>query len=252
MAEPGSVQLTHVSLALPDSRLILDDVSLDLKPGTTTALLGRSGSGKTTLLRMVNALVLPTSGSVVVDGTNVLGLSPEELRKLRHRVGYVIQETGLFPHMTIGRNVALPLELSGKSAAEQERRSAELLQLVSLDPASFAQRHPHQLSGGQRQRAGLARALASEPMLLLLDEPFGALDPLTRAEMQTLLRDLLRRVKTTALLVTHDLNEALYLADNIVFMEAGKVISRTTPEQVRTSLDPAIVAYRNAAGGNHS
>jgi osmoprotectant transport system ATP-binding protein len=255
MSQPGSVHLTHVSLTLPGSssgRKILDDISLELKPGTATALLGRSGSGKTTLLRAVNALTRPTSGEVFVDGTDILALASEDLRQLRHRIGYVIQETGLFPHMTIERNVALALELSGRSKSEQQSRAAELLALVGLDPVSFARRHPHQLSGGQRQRVGLARALAAQPSILLLDEPFGALDPLTRAEMQSLLHTLLQRVQTTTLLVTHDLQEALYLADTIVFMEAGKIHATLTPQQVNASSDSHVVAYRNAAQGHHA
>ncbi len=254
MTKPGSVRLTHVSLMLPGSSLqrkILDDISLELKPGTVTALLGRSGSGKTTLLRTVNALVRPTSGEVSIDGTNILSLNEEELRKLRHRIGYVIQETGLFPHMTLERNVVLALELSGRSKQEQQARAADLLNLVGLDAASYANRKPNQLSGGQRQRAGLARALAAEPPILLLDEPFGALDPLTRAEMQTLLHHLLERVSTTALLVTHDLQEALYLANEIVFMDEGRIHARLTPQEIATSRDGQIVAYRNAAQGRH-
>ena len=165
MAPTGGVEFAHVSFTPPGAdHPILNDVSLQLEPGTTTALLGRSGSGKTTLLRTVNGLVLPTAGTVTVSGGKVgSNSSPQQLRDLRHTVGYVIQETGLFPHMTIERNVALPLELAGKPADERRKRAHDLLTSTGLDPAAFAARHPHELSGGQRQRVGLARALSNDP-----------------------------------------------------------------------------------------
>jgi osmoprotectant transport system ATP-binding protein len=165
-------------------------------------------------------------------------------------MGYVIQETGLFPHFNIERNVGLVPEAEGRPREERLRRSHELLTAVGLDPASFAHRFPHQLSGGQRQRVGLARALAAEPKILLMDEPFGALDPLTRAEMQDMLRDLLHqlpgRAPTTVLLVTHDLDEALYLADRIVLLEAGKLIANLEPAAFLHSTQPEIVSYVRA------
>jgi osmoprotectant transport system ATP-binding protein len=161
-------------------------------------------------------------------------------------MGYVIQETGLFPHFSVERNVGLVLEAQGRPRAERKRRSRELLASVGLDPAVFAHRFPHQLSGGQRQRVGLARALAAQPEILLMDEPFGALDPLTRAEMQDLLRDLLPRLRTTVLLVTHDLDEALYLADRIVLLEEGKRIADLDPAAFLASDRPEIVSYVRA------
>jgi osmoprotectant transport system ATP-binding protein len=238
MATQG-VEFANVSFSLPGGRQLLSDVSLNVKPGTMTALLGRSGSGKTTLLRIVNALVQPTTGRVLVGGVDVAGSDTVELRR---RIGYVIQETGLFPHMSIERNVGMSLELAGKPHAEIARRAADMLSLVELGEG-FAVRYPWQLSGGQRQRAGLARALAGEPGVLLMDEPFGALDPLTRAEMQTMLRELLRRLGKTTLIVTHDLEEALYLADRVVLLEAGRLVADLASEKVRESEIEAVRTY---------
>jgi len=238
MATQG-VEFANVSFALAGGRQLLSDVSVQIEAGTTTALLGRSGSGKTTLLRMVNALVRPTSGRVLVGGLDVAGVDEIALRR---GIGYVIQETGLFPHMKIERNVGMALELAGRSREEIARRAAEMLTLVGLGE-DFAARYPWQLSGGQRQRAGLARALAAEPGVLLMDEPFGALDPLTRAEMQTMLRELLRRVGKTTLIVTHDLDEALYLADRVVLLEAGRVVADLAAGDVRASEIEAVRKY---------
>jgi osmoprotectant transport system ATP-binding protein len=232
MAATG-VEFADITYALPsqeggsNGRVLLRNINLKLAPATTTAILGRSGSGKTTLLRMVNALVRPTSGAVLIDGKSTQDYDPRELRR---SIGYVIQETGLFPHMTVERNAAIALELAGLPAAERHHRTTEVLSLAGLalpepDFTEFRTRYPWQLSGGQRQRVGLARALATDPGILLMDEPFGALDPLTRAEMQTMLRDLLQRVGKTVLLVTHDLDEALYLAQRIVFLDSGEVVA---------------------------
>lgn len=215
------VEFANVSFRLPDGRVLLHEISLRVAAGTTTALLGRSGSGKTTLLRTVNQLVRPSSGEVRIGGQTVSG-EDEAIRALRRGIGYVIQETGLFPHMTVERNVGLGLEVAGKARAEIAKRATELLTLVGL-PEDMANRYPWQLSGGQRQRVGLARALAAEPQVLLMDEPFGALDPLTRAEMQNTLKDLLKRVGVTTLIVTHDLGEALYLAERVVFVDGGRI-----------------------------
>ena len=199
---------------------------------------------------MVNRLVMPTSGEVRVGGRSTRSYDPKELRR---GIGYVIQETGLFPHMTIERNAGLALELAGASGKEKTQRTTDVLALAGLDFAEFAQRYPWQLSGGQRQRVGLARALATDPGILLMDEPFGALDPLTRAEMQTMLRDLLQRVGKTVLLVTHDLNEALYLAQRVVFLHAGEVIADLPAEQVLHSPNPQVQGYvaavHRAVGG---
>jgi osmoprotectant transport system ATP-binding protein len=238
MAVTG-VEFAGVSYALPGGRILLRDINLSLAPGTTTALLGRSGSGKTTLLRMVNALVMPTTGEVCVGAHTTAVADPIELRR---SIGYVIQETGLFPHMSIARNVGMALELRGADKPATTARTAEMLHLVGL-PEDMATRYPWQLSGGQRQRVGLARALAGEPAVLLMDEPFGALDPLTRAEMQTMLRELLHRVGKTTLIVTHDLEEALYLADRIVLLEGGRVVADLASADVRSSQNEAMQAY---------
>jgi osmoprotectant transport system ATP-binding protein len=234
-----SVEFANVSFSVTGGRRLLSDISLSVAAGTTTALLGRSGSGKTTLLRTVNALVRPTGGRVLVGGRDV---ASADVIALRRGIGYVIQESGLFPHMRIERNVGMALELVGRPKSEIAVRAAEMLRLVGL-PEDVAQRYPWQLSGGQRQRVGLARALAAEPAVLLMDEPFGALDPLTRAEMQTMLRELLRRVGKTTLIVTHDLEEALYLADRVVLLEAGRVVADLAAGDVRGSGNEAVRAY---------
>ena len=236
----AGVEFAGVSYALPNGRTLLRDVSLRLSTGTTTALLGRSGSGKTTLLRMVNGLAHPTRGTVSVDGKST---GDYDIVQLRRSIGYVIQETGLFPHMTVERNAGLALELAGTPIPEKARRTAEVLALAGLDFNEFRARYPWQLSGGQRQRVGLARALATDPTVLLMDEPFGALDPLTRAEMQTMLRDLLQRVGKTVLLVTHDLDEALYLAQRVVFLEAGEVVADLPAADVLQSENPHVRGY---------
>lgn len=239
----AAIEFRNLSFATPQSRLLLDGISLALKEGTTTAILGRSGSGKTTLLRTVNRLVEPTGGDVLVNGQ---GVRAANLIALRRSIGYVIQETGLFPHFNVERNASLVLEAEGRPREERSRRSHALLEAVGLDPAAFALRYPHQLSGGQRQRVGLARALAAEPKILLMDEPFGALDPLTRAEMQEMLRNLLKRMKTTVLLVTHDLDEALYLANRIVLLSSGRVIADLAPEEFLQATLPEVEAYLHA------
>lgn len=230
------VEFANVSYAPVSQRLILRDVSLKLEPGTTTALLGRSGSGKTTLMRMVNGMVMPTSGATIMAGKPT---SEWDLLALRRRVGYVIQESGLFPHWTVGRNAGLALEISGKEA---NLRIDETLHLAGLD-AALKDRYPWQLSGGQRQRVGLARALAADPEILLMDEPFGALDPMTRAEMQDMLLGLMKQVRKTVLLVTHDLDEALYLAARVIFLEDGAVVADLPSSDVLTSTNEHVRRY---------
>jgi osmoprotectant transport system ATP-binding protein len=237
------VEFAKVSYTLPGGHVLLRDVSLRLEAGTTTAVLGRCGSGKTTMLRMVNGLVVPTSGEVLVQGR---ATGAYDAVTLRRGIGYVIQETGLLPHRTVEQNAGLALELAGRSRGEIAARAAEVLGLTGLDFAELRGRYPWQLSGGQRQRVGVARALALDPAVLLMDEPFGALDPLTRAEMQTMLRGLLERVGKTVLLVTHDLDEALYLADRAVFLEAGAVVADLPAGEVLRSENPHVKDYVNA------
>jgi osmoprotectant transport system ATP-binding protein len=239
----AAIEFRNVSFALAQGRRLLDDISLTLEEGSTTAILGRSGSGKTTLLRTVNRMVEPTGGAVLVEGRDV---RKADLIPLRRGMGYVIQETGLFPHFTVERNAGLVLEAEGQPRADRLKRSRELLKAVGLDPEGFGRRFPHQLSGGQRQRVGLARALAAEPKILLMDEPFGALDPLTRAGMQDMLRELLRRLKKTVLLVTHDLDEALYLGDRIVLLSEGKLVANLRPEEFLGSKEPQVATYVRA------
>jgi osmoprotectant transport system ATP-binding protein len=243
------VEFAKVSYTLPVAahehagRVLLRDISLQLEAGTTTALLGRSGSGKTTLLRTVNRLVTPTSGEVLVGGKSARDYDTVELRR---SIGYVIQETGLFPHMTVERNAGMALELAGCSKQEIATRVREILALAGLEYEEFRGRYPWQLSGGQRQRVGLARALATDPMVMLMDEPFGALDPLTRAEMQTMLLGLLKRVGKTVLVVTHDLDEALYLASRVVFLADGVVVVDLPAGQVLQSDNHHVKDYINA------
>jgi osmoprotectant transport system ATP-binding protein len=241
------VEFAKVSYTPAGGHIILREISLALAAGTTTALLGRSGSGKTTLLRTVNGLVRPTSGEVTVNGRVVNTIqSPDKLVALRRGIGYVIQETGLFPHMTVERNAGLGLELAGRSKAEIAARAQEVIQKVGLDFEALRERFPWQLSGGQRQRVGLARALALDPDVLLMDEPFGALDPLTRAEMQTMLKELLSRMSKTVLLVTHDLDEALFLADRVLILDKGEVVADLPPTDVLRSENPHVKHYISA------
>jgi osmoprotectant transport system ATP-binding protein len=240
---PPGIQFRDVSFRTAEGRLLLDRISFEVEEASTTAILGRSGSGKTTLLRTVNRLLEPTSGEVLTHDRSV---RDTDLIKLRRSIGYVIQETGLFPHFSIERNVGVVLEAEDRPREERQLRARELLTAVGLDPESFGARMPHQLSGGQRQRVGLARALAAEPGILLMDEPFGALDPLTRAEMQDMLRALLARLNKTVLLVTHDLDEALYLADRIVLLSDGKLVAHLAPDEFLRSTQPEIVNYIRA------
>ena len=251
----GGVEFADVSFAVAGGRQLLRGVSFRCEPGSTTALLGRSGSGKTTLLRTVNGLVRPTGGRAVVDGQEV---ASADVLNLRRRIGYVIQESGLFPHMSVERNVLMPLEIAGGLGARQpgsgkrdpgrpydESAAAAAVERVGLN-RDVLRRYPWQLSGGQRQRVGVARALISEPKVLLMDEPFGALDPLTRAEMQRMLRALLKAGEVTTLIVTHDLQEALFLADRVVLMQDGAVLANVPSVEVMESADPAVREYVRA------
>jgi len=238
-----AIAFEQVGLTTPDGRVILDHVDLNIDGGSTTALLGRSGSGKTTLLRTVNRLIEPTTGRVMVQGKATIDWDAIALRR---SIGYVIQETGLFPHFDAERNVGAVLEIQSRPKQEIAGRARELFAQVGLDYSTFAHRLPYQLSGGQRQRVGLARALAAEPKFLLMDEPFGALDPLTRAEMQDMLLALLKRLNKTVLLVTHDLDEALYLASHIVLMESGKLVADLPANEFLSSQIPAVQSYVRA------
>ncbi len=235
---PPAVQFAEVS-ASRGGRPVLRQVSLSVAAGQTVALVGRSGSGKTTLLRLVNRLLDPDSGDVFVDGLSTRAWNPVDLRR---RTGYVIQDAGLFPHVTVAGNIATVPRLLEWPSARIEARVDELLTLVGLDPAVFRGRWPDQLSGGQRQRAGLARALAADPPLLLMDEPFGALDPITKGELHAEFQRVQRTLHRSVILVTHDMAEACLLADQIAVLHDGEVIACDTPANVRAMADPRVRA----------
>jgi osmoprotectant transport system ATP-binding protein len=235
------VQFHNVNFTLPNAAApIISELNLSVGRGETLVLLGESGCGKTTTLKLVNRLFVPTSGEVVVEGKPTTEWDPIELRR---RIGYVIQEGGLFPHFTIARNVGLVPRLLGWPEARTTERVRELLELVGLEARIFTDRYPKELSGGQRQRAGVARALAADPPLLLLDEPFGALDPLSRASLQREFAELSRRLGKTAILVTHDVREALLLGTRIGLMHRGRLLLVESPERFLTSDNPQARAY---------
>jgi osmoprotectant transport system ATP-binding protein len=218
-------------------RLAVADVSFRVAEGELVALVGGSGAGKTTTLKMINRLVEPSAGRVRVLGEDTRAIEPHVLRR---RIGYVFQKVGLFPHMTVAENVAVPLELLGWARERRRARVEELLELVGLERA-FAPRWPAELSGGEQQRVGVARALAASPRLMLLDEPFGALDPITRDRLQQAFLELRRRLKLTAVLVTHDMAEALLLADRIGVMREGRLVQLAAPaELLRAPADAAV------------
>jgi len=234
-----AIQFDQVSYRLAETE-ILSQLTLEIRQGETVVLVGRSGSGKTTTLKLVNRLLEPTQGEVRVQNRATTSWDPIELRR---SIGYVIQEVGLFPHFTVERNVALVPSLEGWEQEKVDRRVRELLALVGLDGDEYVHRYPSQLSGGQRQRVGVARALAADPPILLMDEPFGALDPLTRSELQEEFKQLQGNLKKTILFVTHDLQEALYLGNRIGLMKEGRLTVIGTPEELRSSTDPEVKAF---------
>ena len=222
------IQISHLTKRY-DGKPVVDDVSLTVERGQIAALVGTSGSGKTTLLRMINRLVTPSSGQVLIDGQDTAAIAPHLLRR---RIGYAIQGHGLFPHRTVGQNIATVPRLLRWSADDIRARVDELLTLFQLDPDAFRDRMPHELSGGQQQRIGVARALAAKPDLLLMDEPFGALDPVIRAKAQADLRQIQRQLGTTLVLVTHDMAEAILLGDRIAVMDRGKLVQYAPPADI--------------------
>jgi len=228
---------------LYDGTAAVDDVSLTVETGQIAALVGTSGSGKTTLLRMINRLVEPTSGQVLIDGEDTQDIAPHLLRR---RIGYAIQGHGLFPHHSVARNIGTVPKLLGWKPEAIRTRVDELLELFQLDPAAFRDRMPQELSGGQQQRVGVARALAARPDLLLMDEPFGALDPVIRAKAQQDLRDIQRQLGTTLILVTHDMEEAVTLGDRIAVMDKGRLVQYAPPAEVLTA--PATPFVRDLVG----
>ena len=233
------VDLQDVTKRFGPGPPVLDQLSMPVEQGSILALLGASGSAKTTALLLVNRLARPDEGRVIVLGRDVIDWDVVELRR---RIGYVIQEGGLFPHFTVARNVGLVPERMGVPEARVRDRVHELLTLVGLEPKDFMARFPRELSGGQRQRVGLARALAADPPLLLFDEPFGALDPITRRRLQDEFRALVKRLAKTAIVVTHDLAEACRVADEIVVLHDGRVAQRAIPGALLASPAPGYVA----------
>jgi osmoprotectant transport system ATP-binding protein len=236
IVEFRDVSFSHAGSTTP----VIANLSFSVAEGETLVLLGESGCGKTTTLKLINRLFLPSSGSVLVEGKPTSEWDPIALRR---RTGYVIQEGGLFPHFTVGRNVALVPKLEQWDEDRIATRTRELLSLVGLEPEKFLERYPAELSGGQRQRVGVARALAAEPPLLLLDEPFGALDPLTRAGLQREFASLKKRLNKTVVFVTHDVREALLLGSRIGLMHAGRLVLLETPEDFLKVEDERALAY---------
>jgi osmoprotectant transport system ATP-binding protein len=244
MSEPNSaehpvIEFRHVCYEIEGGRELLHDVDLQVYAGETLLLLGKSGSGKTTTLKLINHLLTPTGGDLIVEGK----LTREwDVIRLRRRIGYVIQEIGLFPHFTVARNIAVVPQIENWPRERSEQRVRELLEVVGLS-REFATRYPHELSGGQRQRVGVARALAADPPILLMDEPFGALDPITRAELQREFQALQQRLRKTVVFVTHDLREALVLGTRIALIEDGRMLATLTPDEFLGSSLPQVTAY---------
>jgi len=239
------IDFRDVAYTLPNGRPLLHDLNLQVQPGETLILLGRSGSGKTTTLKLVNRLLNPSAGEIRVNGALT---AVSDVIRLRRGIGYVIQDVGLFPHLKVERNIGLVPRIEGWPSERIRSRIEELLRLVGLDP-QIASRYPHQLSGGQRQRVGVARALAVDPPILLMDEPFGALDALTRDQLQREFLSLQQRLQKTVVFVTHDLREALRLGSRIALMEAGCLVTVLSPLEFLQSADPLAAAYVKAFGG---
>ena len=232
-----AIQFDAVTYVQPSGARIFDNFTLGVEAGEVVALVGRSGAGKTTLLRLVNRLALPQAGRVLVDGRDTREWDPIRLRR---SIGYVIQDVGLFPHMTVAANIGVVPRLEGWDPARIRARTAELLELVGLSSETHAGRWPDELSGGQRQRVGVARALAADPAVLLMDEPFGALDPITRTELQREFRHIQSRLKKTVIIVTHDMLEALSLAHRVAVLDQGTLTAFDAPDRIAASSDPRI------------
>lgn len=241
MTADGSivVRFDEVGFHREESRPILAHLNLAIKAGEVVAMVGRSGAGKTTLLKLINRLLLPTSGTVFVDGRDT---REWDGIRLRRGIGYVFQDVGLFPHMTVEDNVAVVPRLEAWASDRARTRAHDLLALVGLPPATFAGRRPHELSGGQRQRVGLARALAADPPVLLMDEPFGALDPVTRLEVRREFMRIQKQLRRTVLVVTHDMAEAFALGDRVGVIDDGALLVCDTPAVVAASTDPRVRA----------
>ncbi len=239
----ATIEFEHVHYRSSTGVTILEDVSFTVECGEVVVLVGRSGVGKTTVLRLINRLLVPSAGEVRVEGRATAEWDPIALRR---RIGYVLQEVGLFPHMTIGRNIGVVPHLEGWPEDRIRARCVELLELVGLDPARFEGRFPHELSGGQRQRVGFARALAADPPVVLMDEPFGALDPLTRSEIHREFHRIQERVRKTVVMVTHDMGEAFALATRLGVLADGRLIALDSPEAIARAGDPRIRMFLEA------
>ncbi len=238
--DTSGITLEAVRKVYPDGTVAVDSLDLEARPGEVLALVGPSGCGKSTTLRMINRLVEPSAGRILVGGTDVMGQDPVELRR---GIGYVIQHVGLFPHRTVAQNVATVPGLLKWDKARTSERVAELLDLVGLPAATYGPRYPHELSGGERQRVGVARALAARPPVMLMDEPFGAVDPQGRRRLQREFQALQRELGLTVVMVTHDMREAVLLADRIAVLSRGGVLEQLgTPEEVTGSPANAFVA----------
>jgi osmoprotectant transport system ATP-binding protein len=238
---PSTVEFRQTAYSVA-GRSLVSDLNFAIESGEFLVLLGRSGSGKTTTMKLINRLLTPTQGEVWVQGKATRHWDEIQLRR---QIGYVIQETGLFPHFTIARNIGVVPTLQSWQPRQIKSRVEELLDLVGLDPAQFVDRYPHQLSGGQRQRVGVARALAADPPILLMDEPFGALDPITRLELQQEFRRLQRELGKTVVLVTHDIQEAFFLASRIGLMAAGKLVFLGSRSELERSTHPEAQMFLN-------
>ena len=231
------IELNRVSKRY-QGKIALDDVSLTIKCGEFFVLVGRSGSGKSTLMKMLNRLIEPDSGEILLNGEH---LAKRDLRALRLATGYVLQQIALFPNLTVEENIALIPEIKGWRKEARRDRVYTLLAQVGLPPEMYARRYPHELSGGEQQRVGILRAIAAEPELLLMDEPFSALDPISRRQLQELIKTLQQQLQLTVVFVTHDMKEALLLADRICILNQGKILRVDTPEAIRThTADPLI------------
>jgi osmoprotectant transport system ATP-binding protein len=235
---PATISLDGVSKRYGEGRPALDQVSLDVAQREFLAIVGQSGSGKTTLLRLINRLIDPSEGTVRVEGEDVRTLDPIALRR---RIGYVFQGVGLFPHMTVAENIVITPRLIGRDKPQMAARVDELMELVQLDRVAFRDRFPHELSGGQRQRVGFARALAARPHIVLMDEPFGALDPLTRDQVTEDYRRLHDTLGLTSVMITHDMLEAVLIADRIIVLHEGRLIEQGTPQALMTDARHAYV-----------
>ncbi|MEO8725613.1 MAG: ATP-binding cassette domain-containing protein [Acidobacteriaceae bacterium] len=246
-ASTSAIEFCGVSyrLPMPGGRALISDLNLSVPTGKVTMLLGRSGSGKTTALKLINRLLVPSAGSVRVNGAATQEWDPIRLRR---GIGYAIQEVGLFPHYSVERNIAIVPRLEGWDSARIRARVREVLEIIGLPSEKFAARYPDELSGGERQRVGLARALAADPPILLMDEPFGALDPLSRMQIQQQFLQVQRRLKKTVVFVSHDLSEALLLGDHIAFLDNGRLRGVFSPHDFLhsndTQIQPYVAAFR--------